>query len=57
MAKSDYGLPASNKATPRNISREEETIRWALAFGEITFAQFEKKYKQLQKEGKIWRKR
>ena len=57
MAKSDYGLPANSHGTPKNISREEEEIRWALAFGKITFAEFEKKYNELKKQDKIWRRR
>lgn len=41
---------------PARISREEETLRWALAFGKIKFSTFERKYKELKKQGKIWRK-
>jgi len=41
---------------PARISREEEALRWALAFGKITFKQFERKYRELKKSGLIWRK-
>jgi len=40
---------------PRRISREEETLRWKLAFGRITFVEFEREYKKLKKQGKIIR--
>lgn len=40
----------------RRISREEENIRFALALGRINFRTFEKRYKELKKQGKIWRK-
>jgi len=40
---------------PRQISIEEERLRWKYACGGMTFAQFEKRYKQLVKEGKITR--
>jgi len=54
--KSEYGLPANSRATPQNISREEEDIRWDLAFGKITQKQFDEKYAKLKKQGKIYRK-
>lgn len=41
---------------PRRISKEEENIRYLLAFDRITFDEFEKRYKELKKQGKIWRK-
>lgn len=44
-----------SKKRPPQISRAEENLRWALAYGKITFQQFEQKYKQLLKEGKIHR--
>ena len=44
-----------DKRRPRSISPEEERLRYALAFGRITFKQFERKYNQLLKEGKIVR--
>jgi len=40
---------------PSSITREEENLRWKLAFGHITFEQFERKYKELLKAGKIKR--
>lgn len=55
-AKSDCGLPANSKATPLATSREEESLRWLLAEGRITFKEYEKKYKQLKRRGKIYRK-
>lgn len=41
---------------PTTISPEEERIRWLLAYGRISFAEFEKKYKVLRKRGLIWRR-
>ena len=41
---------------PRLISKEEEAIRYALAYGRITFAEYEKRYLKLKKQGKVWRK-
>lgn len=41
---------------PSRISKEEENIRFALALGKISFKTFEKRYKELKKQGKIWRK-
>lgn len=38
------------------ISRAEERIRWKLAFGQITFRQFEKKMKRLKKQGLVKRR-
>ena len=40
---------------PRLISREEENLRWKLAFGLVTFKRFEKRYNELIKQGKIVR--
>lgn len=37
---------------PRLISRQEEDIRYALAFGRITFKEFEKKMKRLHNKSK-----
>jgi len=56
MAKSDCGLPANSKATPSAISQEEESLRWQLATGKITFKEFEKRYKKLKRQGKIYRR-
>jgi len=41
---------------PATISPEEERIRWLLAYGHITFLEFEKKYKVLRKLGLVWRR-
>lgn len=54
--KSDCGLKANSRATKCCISSEELRLREARAYGVIGFKQFEKKYKQLKKAGKIWRK-
>ena len=40
---------------PSAITREEEELRWKLANGHITFEQFEQRYKELLKAGKIQR--
>ncbi len=56
MAKSDCGLPANSKATPLTTSQEEESLRWLLATGEITFKEFEKRYGVLKRQGKIYRR-
>jgi len=44
------------KKRPCLISRAEEDLNWALAYGKITFKEWEKKRKKLQQEGKIIRK-
>lgn len=41
---------------PTAISPEEERIRWKLAYGKITFAEFERRYEELVKQGKTRRK-
>ena len=41
---------------PPQISYEEEQLRWLLFEKKITFKQFERRYKQLEKEGKVYRK-
>lgn len=40
---------------PTQISRQEEDLRYALAFGKITFKVFEQKMKALHREGLIHR--
>jgi hypothetical protein len=40
---------------PRQISRHEEDLRWALALGKISFKTFEERYKALHREGLIHR--
>lgn len=44
-----------DKRRPRSISREEEELRYAYAYSKMTFKEFERRYKQLVKEGKIVR--
>ncbi len=56
MAKSDCGLPANSKATPLATSQAEESLRWQLAKGEITFKEYEKRYRKLKRQGKIYRR-
>jgi len=41
---------------PTLISPEEERLRWKLAYGKITFKEYERRYKQLVKQGKTKRK-
>lgn len=40
---------------PSRISKEEELIRYKLAFGEMTFDEYEVRYKRLKKQNKIYR--
>lgn len=54
--KSGCGLPAKSGSTKCCISREEENIRTALAYGLISFRTYEKKYRELKKQGLIWRR-
>ncbi len=44
-----------SKLRPSQITREEETIRWQLLQGEISHAEFERKYRALKKRGLIRR--
>lgn len=44
-----------DKKRPKQITREEDIIRWQLACGHITFKVFERKYKVLKKCGLIMR--
>jgi len=55
MAKSDCGLPAHSHATQCQIGKEEQRLRDKYAAGLMSFAQYEKRYKQLLKAGKITR--
>jgi hypothetical protein len=41
---------------PTAITFYEERLRWLLATGEITFKEFEKRYKELKQQGKIYRR-
>lgn len=40
---------------PSQTGREEENLRYCLAIGKITFLQFERRYNELLKEGKVTR--
>ena len=44
-----------SRRRPRSTSVEEEHIRYALAEGRITFAEYERRYNRLLQEGKIVR--
>ncbi|MFX1452434.1 MAG: hypothetical protein ACFFCM_16460 [Promethearchaeota archaeon] len=44
-----------SRKRPSAITREEEDLRYALYYKKITFEQFERKYKELMKAGKIKR--
>jgi len=46
-------MSKGSKKRPTLVSNEENTLRWKLALGEITFDEYNKQYKQLKKEGKI----
>ena len=48
-------MSKGSERRPRQITRQEEQLRWQLATKRITFAQFERKYKQLYKQGLIRR--
>lgn len=54
MSKSEAGKGSDRRKCL--TTREEETIRFQLATGKITFAEFEIKYKKLKRQGKIRRK-
>jgi len=41
---------------PPAIGREEEMLRWKLAQKQITFDEYECRYKRLKKQGKIIRR-
>jgi len=51
---SDF-IGKTDKYRPYSTTREERDLRDALAYGKITFAQFEIKYKKLLKQEKIKR--
>jgi len=42
---------------PCLVGKEEESLRWDLSLRKIAREEFDKKYKQLIREGKITRKR
>jgi len=50
------GAGKGDKRRPRFISREEEVLRWKLAFGTIGLDKFERQYGELRKQGLIYRK-
>ena len=41
---------------PTAITSYEERLRWQLATGEITLKEFEKRYGELKRQGKIYRR-
>jgi len=41
---------------PFSTTREERELRAAYMYGEITLEEFDRRYKELQKQGKIVRK-
>ncbi len=45
----------TDKRRPRQITKEEENLRWLLADGIISFKEFERRYKILKASGKIKR--
>jgi len=51
---SDFIGKGSNRR-PRGITKEEESLRWAYAFGKMSFDEFERRYNKLLKQGKIRR--
>jgi uncharacterized membrane protein len=40
---------------PPQITRHEESLRWAFALGEITKEQYEQRYRELEAKGLIQR--
>lgn len=54
--KSGCGLPAKSGSTKCCIGKEELCLREKLAYGYINFRTFERKYKELKKQGKIFRR-
>ena len=48
-------LGKGDNPRPYSTTREERNLRDALAYGEITFAQYERKWNKLLKQGKIKR--
>jgi len=48
-------MSKGSKRRPRCTTREEQNLRDEYAFGEISFAEFEHKYKELKKRGLIRR--
>jgi len=48
-------MPINERQKPYQITQEEQNLRWKYANGGMTFEQFEVRYKQLMREGKIRR--
>ena len=51
---SDF-IGKTDKPRPYSTTREERDLRDALAYGKISFTEYEVKYKRLLKQGKIRR--
>lgn len=49
-------MSKGDKRRPRSTTRQEDELRWRLATGVITFAEFEARYKKLKEKGLIKRK-
>ena len=49
-------MSKGSKRRPRSTTRQEDELRWRLATGVITFAEYEVKYKKLKEKGLIRRK-
>ena len=45
-----------DRPRPSAISWEEENLRWLLFQKKITFKEFEKRFKKLKRQGKIYRR-
>ncbi len=52
----DGNAGKGSKRRPSAISREEETLRWRLAQKQITFGEYQRQYRELKEQGKIFRK-
>ena len=48
-------MSKGSKRRPRQITKEEENLRWLLADGIISFKEFEHRFKTLKAQGKIER--
>lgn len=48
-------MSKGSQRRPSFISRQEEGLRWDLAMGYITRADFDRRYKELEKRGLITR--
>lgn len=52
----DGNAGKGDKPRPSAISWQERNLRYALACGHITFDEYETRYKELKKQGKIFRR-